>query len=195
MMKRAPSAIAVLVVLIVAAVTALKSDRFAALPRELPPIEVLFSPGGGCTDAIVREINAAKSNVLVQAYSFTSAPIAKAVVAAHKRGVRVEVILDESQETEKYTEADFLVHAGVPTKIDAEHAIAHNKVMILDGTVVITGSFNFTASAERRNAENLLIIRDRQIAEKYAANWQEHFAHSKRYTDRRNPSPLPPGEG
>jgi phosphatidylserine/phosphatidylglycerophosphate/cardiolipin synthase-like enzyme len=58
----------------------------------LPPVEVYFSPKGGCTEAVVKELNAAKANVLVQAYSFTSTPIAKALLEAHKRGVKVEVV-------------------------------------------------------------------------------------------------------
>src|SRR5208283_3803153 len=91
-----------------------------------------------------RDRQRAKRTVLVQAYSFTSAPIAKALVDAHKRGVDVEVVLDKSQKTEKYSSADFLAHAGIPTKIDSKHAIAHNKIMVIDSATVITGSFNFT---------------------------------------------------
>lgn len=93
-----------------------------------------------------------------RAYSLTRAPIAKALVDARKRGVRVQVILDKSQRREKYTEADFLLHAGVPTFIDDRHAIAHNKIMIVDGATIVTGSFNFTKAAEEGNAENLLVI-------------------------------------
>ena len=66
--------------------------------QEHPPTcnwEVYFSPHGGCTDAIIRELNKAKSTVLVEAYSFTSTPVAKALLNAHKRGVKVEVILDK----------------------------------------------------------------------------------------------------
>jgi phosphatidylserine/phosphatidylglycerophosphate/cardiolipin synthase-like enzyme len=148
---------------------------------ELPPISVHFSPRGGCTEAVVQVIGAAQSSILVQAYSFTSAPIAKALVEAHQRGVQVQVILDESQESEKYTEADFLANQGVPTRIDDRHAIAHNKVMILDGQVVITGSFNFTKSAEESNAENLLVIKSPALAEQYTANWNAHAAHAKEY--------------
>ena len=74
----------------------------------------------------MRELDAAKESVLVQAYSFTSASIAKALVAAHKRGVKIEVILDKSQRGEKYSSADFVIHAGIPTLIDAKHSIAHN---------------------------------------------------------------------
>jgi phosphatidylserine/phosphatidylglycerophosphate/cardiolipin synthase-like enzyme len=132
----------------------------------------------------VRELNAAKESVYVQAYSFTSAPIAKAIVDAHRRGVKVAVILDKSQRTEKYSSADFVQHAGIPTSIDAKHAIAHNKIMILDGSVVVTGSFSFTKAAEEKNAENLLVIRDKALAEKYLANWKAHAEHSEPYAGR-----------
>ena len=67
------------------------------------------------------------------------------------------------------------------TFIDDKHAIAHNKVMVIDGHVVITGSFNFTKAAEESNAENLLVIDDVDLAQKYAKNWQEHLAHSVPY--------------
>lgn len=62
------------------------------------------------------------------------------------------------------------------------HAIAHNKVMIIDGETVIAGSFNFTRTAEEKNAENLLIIKDKGQTEKYSKNWQDHGKHSENYT-------------
>jgi phosphatidylserine/phosphatidylglycerophosphate/cardiolipin synthase-like enzyme len=101
---------------------------------------------------------------LVQAYSFTSTPIAKALLEAHKRGVDVEVILDKSQKTHNYSSATFLANSNIPTFIDSIHAIAHNKIMIIDGKIVITGSFNFTKSAESKNAENLLILQSPELA-------------------------------
>ena len=64
------------------------------------------------------------------------------------------------------------------TFVDAAHAIAHNKVMILDDEIVITGSFNFTKAAEERNAENLLIIRSKELAARFLANWRIHQTHS-----------------
>ncbi len=128
-----------------------------------PAWEVYFSPKGGCANAIIRELDKAKTTILVQAYSFTSAPIAKGLLNARKRGVKVEVILDKSQRTKKYSPADFMANQGIPIKIDAEHAIAHNKVIIIDGRIVITGSFNFTKAAEESNAENLLVIRDTNL--------------------------------
>ena len=120
----------------------------------------------------------------MQAYSFTSAPIAAALVAAKKRGVTVAVLLDKSQKTANYSEADFLAHAGVPTFIDGKHAIAHNKIIVIDGAVVVTGSFNFTKAAESSNAENLLVIHDPKLASRYLANWAEHRAHSEGYAGR-----------
>ena len=129
-----------------------------------------FTPGGNCTDLIVNAVGGAKTSILVQAYSFTSAPIAKALLDAHKRGVRGEVILDRSQRTEKYSSADFLANQGVPTKIDAAPAMPYNKVIIVDGETVITGSFNFTKAAQEKNAENLLIIRDKALTGQYTQN-------------------------
>jgi phosphatidylserine/phosphatidylglycerophosphate/cardiolipin synthase-like enzyme len=155
------------------------------LAQEKPPsIEVYFSRHGGCTDAIIRELNKTKSTVLVQAYSFTSAPIAKALLNAYKRGVKVEVILDKSQRTEKYSSADFLSHAGITTLIDSAHAIAHYKVMVIDGEVVITGSFNFTKAAEEKNAENVLVIRHKVLGEKYIKDWEDHAEHSNPYVGK-----------
>jgi phosphatidylserine/phosphatidylglycerophosphate/cardiolipin synthase-like enzyme len=126
----------------------------------------------------------AKRTVLVQAYSFTSAPIAKALLDAHKRGVQVQVVLDKSQRTQKYSSADFLANQGVPTMIDANHAISHNKVIIIDSETVITGSFNFTKAAQTQNAENLLIIRDPALAAQYTTNWEAHRQHSQLYKGR-----------
>jgi len=148
-------------------------------PRDLHPY---FSPNGGCTQAVVDQLNGAKKQVLVQAYSFTSAPIARALVDAKHKGVDVQVILDKSQRGERYTSATFLANEGVPTYIDAKHKIAHNKVMVIDGQTVITGSFNFTKSAEEGNAENLLVINNApELAQRYAQNWKEHLGHSEPY--------------
>ena len=180
-MRRQPLAAFLTFALLLAACT---QNAHPQVPLSRQSIDVYFSPKGGCTNAIAKEIDGAKANILVQAYSFTSAPIAKALVNAHKRGVDVRVILDKSQRTQKYSSADFLQHAGIPTFIDDRHAIAHNKIMIIDGVIVITGSFNFTKSAEEKNAENLLVIWDQGIADKYTANWNKHLKHSERYEEK-----------
>lgn len=143
--------------------------------------QVYFSPKGGCTAAIIKNLDLAEQSVLVQAYSFTSRPIAEALVNAHKRGVKVIVLLDKSQRRAKGSQLDLLVAAGIPVSIDTKHSIAHNKVMIIDGVTVLTGSFNFTNAAEDKNAENLLVVRDKAIAKKYRRNWNDHQKHSEPY--------------
>ena len=148
-------------------------------------IDAYFSPHGGCTEAIVKELDNAKTEILVQAYSFTSKPIAKALVDARKRGIKIEVILDKSQRSHKYSSADFVAHAGIPTYIDSAHAIAHNKIMIIDRSTLITGSFNFTKAAEEKNAENLLIMKgNKPLVDRYIHNFNEHKGHSEMYVGR-----------
>ena len=151
----------------------------SAAPAVATDVRACFTPGEDCAGQIVSELDAAKTTVLVQAYSFTSAPIAKALVDAHERGVDVRVILDKSQRTERYSAATFLRNAGVPVWIDDRVAIAHSKVMVIDGATVITGSFNFTKAAQERNAENVLIIHDRKLADRYATNWRARQAVSR----------------
>ena len=148
-------------------------------------IDAYFSPHGGATEAIVKELTNAKTEILVQAYSFTSRPISKALVNARKRGLKIEVILDRSQRSQKYSSADFVAHARIPTYIDSAHAIAHNKIMIIDRSTLITGSFNFTKAAEENNAENLLIIKgDKPLVDRYIQNFNEHKGHSESYSGR-----------
>lgn len=146
-----------------------------------PSIKVCFTPGGPCTEQIVDSIADASKEIRVQAYSFTSTPIAKALADAHRRGVDVEVILDKSQASARYTGATYLKNAGIPVLIDDRVAIAHNKVIIIDNKTVITGSFNFTKAAQERNAENLLVIHNEDLASEYLANWTSRAAVSKPY--------------
>jgi phosphatidylserine/phosphatidylglycerophosphate/cardiolipin synthase-like enzyme len=174
------SIITIFFILLLIPINQLSQAANLTLPKDTP-VEVCFSPKGGCADLITQSIEQAKTEILVQAYSFTSAPIAKALVNAYKRGIKVQAILDRSQRSEKYTSATFLTNAGVPTFIDSKHAIAHNKIMIIDRVKVITGSFNFTKAAEEKNAENLLIISSKELAKLYLDNWQNHKEHSEPY--------------
>ena len=153
-------------------------------------VYVFFSPGGKPTDAIVDQINQAKSTLHIQAYQFTSAPIAEAVVNAQKRGVQILVVLDPSQEGERYHVAQFLYNAGIPVHIDHKHSIAHNKIMLIDGRVILTGSFNFTKAAEHSNAENLLVLLDKpDLYAAYEKNFQSHLRHADKYQGRPTATP------
>jgi phosphatidylserine/phosphatidylglycerophosphate/cardiolipin synthase-like enzyme len=157
----------------------------AAVLETSAPWTVCFTPPENCTDLLAKAIGKAKRSIHVQAYSFTSAPIAKALLQAHKRGVQVEVILDKSNQKDKYSTADFLENQDIPTFIDSAHAIAHNKIMIIDRETVVTGSFNFTKAAEQKNAENLILISDKALAARYLANWEMLLKHATRYIAKR----------
>ncbi len=161
-----------------------------AQSAQLDAAVVYFSPNGGCTKAIVSEIDQAKSDVLVQAYSFTSKAIARALVNAHARGVEVQIIVDKKQIYARGSVAEYEWRSGVPVYVDHYHNAAHNKVMIIDSSTVITGSFNFTRAAEESNAENLLIIRSSSLAQMYIANWTYHRKHSGEYVIRGERAPL-----
>jgi phosphatidylserine/phosphatidylglycerophosphate/cardiolipin synthase-like enzyme len=141
-----------------------------------------FTPGEKCTDLIVKQIDEAKKSIYVQAYGFTSQPIIEAVGNAKVRGLEVKVILDKVNETEKQGNgAKYLRGKNIDVLIDSKVAIAHNKVMVIDGKNIITGSFNFTKSAQDRNAENVLIILDDStVAKKYITNWEKRAAVSRK---------------
>lgn len=148
-----------------------------------PIIHTCFTPFQDCTHRITAQILQAKNSVLVQAYYLTSKPIADALVQAKKKGVSVKVILDKSQRKNKYSLIHYLAGKGIPIWIDTKPAIAHNKIMIIDGNEVITGSFNFTASAQERNAENLVFILDKKLAQEYTENWEMRERMSTPYKE------------
>jgi phosphatidylserine/phosphatidylglycerophosphate/cardiolipin synthase-like enzyme len=146
-------------------------------------LSVWFSPQGGCEAAIVHEIASAKITIDIQAYSFTSIPIEHALADAQSRGVRVRAVLDKVAAGEHYSGADYLFTHNIPVWLDGQQPIAHNKVIILDGQTVITGSYNFTKQAETENAENVLVIHGKPaIADAYARNFQSHLDRSDKYT-------------
>jgi phosphatidylserine/phosphatidylglycerophosphate/cardiolipin synthase-like enzyme len=151
--------------------------------RVVPPpsVQVHFSPKGGCGERVVEAIDAARSEIRVMAYSFTFDPIVKALMDAHDRGVDVELVFDKSNEAELRSDMPRCVEKGMRVLVDAEHAIAHNKVMIIDQQVVVTGSFNFTRQAEDANAENLLILRNnRELVQQYLQYYENHKVHSRK---------------
>ena len=142
--------------------------------------QALFSPWDNIEGAIVEAIGGAKQQVLVQAYLLTAKKISVALIEAHRRGVDVRVLVDGDQlDKAKTSKAHDLVKAGIPVWKETKYQNAHNKLILIDaGTedaLVLTGSYNFTWTAQRKNAENLLILRrNPALAARYAANWQRH---------------------
>jgi len=158
-------------------------DKAPDLSQSSPPtsevLGVYFSPPAGAAAAIVKAIDTSNREVLVQAYGFTHQGIAQALVRAQQRGVAVRVLLDMKTGKSNRGVADVLTAGLVAVREDGNHAIAHNKVMVIDAAVVITGSFNFTNSAETRNAENTLILKSVELAKIYKNQWSQHWAHGR----------------
>lgn len=150
---------------------------------EANTFQVRFSPNGGCLDFAKGFIDRAKNCILVQGYSFTSELIAKALVEAHKRGVKVMILLDKSQPTAVGSQIYFVKNNGIPVAIDYVSGIAHNKIMIIDDKIVLTGSFNWTMGAEKRNAENLLMINNAEIAKIYKGNWMNRSRNAIKFLE------------
>lgn len=150
-------------------------------------VEVAFTPGDNAAGMIVGVIDQAQKQVLVQAFSFTHEGIAKALIAAHKRGVEVKVIADREQ-TERIQggKVAMMAKAGVPVWLDGEHQSAHNKVVMIDAglpaATLVTGSFNFTNAAQYKNAENVLLLRgNEKLVKLYSDNWNAHLMHARPY--------------
>lgn len=143
-------------------------------------VTALFSPEDNIQKTLVNTINNAQRNILVQAYLFTDERIGNALIAAHKRGVNVEILLDsEMALAGKNILTMQLFEAGIPIRLETQYENAHNKIMIFDHdtakAVVVTGSYNFTYSAQKRNAENVVVIRNAPaIVARYVNNWRKH---------------------
>lgn len=139
-------------------------------------VSVCFVPGEACGRQIAAEIGAARSEIRVQAYGFNAPPILSALADASARGVDVAVILDKSDERRLCEQDAGLIAAHVPLWIDHLPGIAHNKIIVIDRHIVIGGSYNFTRSAERRNAENVTFIDSPAVAARFLANWTSRRA-------------------
>lgn len=143
-------------------------------------VQAAFAPWDNIEGLIVGRLAEARKQVLVQAYLLTNRPIVDALVAARKRGVDVRVLMDNGQLDKNSTERlRQLRDAGVPVWLETRYRNAHNKVIVIDAALpvatVITGSFNFTWSAQHKNAENILVLgRNPPLAARYAANWERH---------------------
>jgi phosphatidylserine/phosphatidylglycerophosphate/cardiolipin synthase-like enzyme len=136
-----------------------------------------FSPKGGCEEAIIEWINKANKSIHIMIYSFTLDSIGNALITAYKKGIEVLIVFEREQ-ISKYSEDIKLKNAGINVKYDNNPALMHNKVMIIDNKVVLTGSFNWSSQAEDKNNENLLIIIDNELAELYEKEFQKIWSEA-----------------
>ncbi len=125
--------------------------------------EVYFSPHGGCQEKIIEKINQAESQIEIAMFSFTSKPIAEALVKAHQRDVKIKILLDRQQASNRYSQDEFLIKNGMEVILDNQTGLMHNKICIIDDKTLLNGSFNWTGSAEKENQENMMIFTEPEI--------------------------------
>ena len=140
---------------------------------------VYFSPNGGCQQAIVDEIDRARGTMDIAMYFLTSREIAQALVRAKERKVQVRCVFDKSQKIPSYSKAGYLIKRGFPVKFHTGDGLMHNKFAIIDDHILMTGSFNWTPTADRKNEENLLIITDASIIKKYRDRFEYLWAQAQ----------------
>jgi phosphatidylserine/phosphatidylglycerophosphate/cardiolipin synthase-like enzyme len=159
-----------------------KQNNAPSANNQCPEISVKFSPNGGATQAIVDNIDSANDSVRLHGFSFTSKPIAEALVRAYQKGRSVEVVVDRDNLRNEHSVLPYLNDNNISIWIDSRHAIAHNKVIIIDNKITFTGSQNFSRGGEENNAENSIRIVDEQTASLYYENFNLHRQHSKVYS-------------
>lgn len=143
-------------------------------------LQAVFAPWDDIDAVIADAVGAARKQVLVQAYLLTSKKLTGALIAARRRGVDVHVLVDAAQsEKTRHAMLPDLAAAGVAVWFETRYQNAHNKIIVIDASTpqatVITGSFNFTWTAQHRNAENILVVRNNpELAARYLFNWERH---------------------
>ena len=142
--------------------------------------DIGFSPGGTAMLIVEKAIGAAKSEILMACYEFTSRDIAEALETAADRGVKVRIVADWKASHDRFSQVGVLQDAGIPVSLDRHYAIHHNKFMVIDGASLETGSFNYTIAAAKHNAENALVLWNvPKIAEIYIQEWKRLWDESK----------------
>jgi membrane-bound metal-dependent hydrolase YbcI (DUF457 family) len=136
------------------------------------PCAVYFTPGDGPERALLRLIDSAQGSIHLALYYFTDRDLARALVRAFQRGVEVQVLLDEEQKTAKYSKSRYLAEKGIEVRYYGGAGLFHHKFAVFDSQIVATGSYNWTASAQEQNEENLIVIEDSAIAQIYEEEWQ-----------------------
>ena len=131
-------------------------------------IKIFFSPKGGIAEEIIKQIDSAEAYVDTAMYSFTYESIAEAIIRAKNRGVQIRIPMDKGQSQGKSSKYKFLLDNDIAIIQDRHAGIMHNKIAIIDGRILFTGSYNWSKSAEERNEENLLeFIDEEEIIEIY----------------------------
>lgn len=143
------------------------------------PLQVYFSPDDGAAAHLVDTLQSAEESIYFLTFSLTSDPISQALLDAHRRGLDVAGVIEKGQSDNAGSDYQGLLDAGIDVRLDTNPANMHHKVMIIDGQVVITGSYNFSRSAEERNDENVLVIENKGLAAAYMQEFDRIYNNGR----------------
>jgi phosphatidylserine/phosphatidylglycerophosphate/cardiolipin synthase-like enzyme len=140
--------------------------------------QVYFSPSGGIQDRLLRAINHTKATIDLAIFDFTAGELAGALLAARERGVVIRVVADARQAQGKHSEIPLLLERGVKVHLVRGNGrgIMHHKFAIFDRKLLVTGSYNWTDSAERSNHEDALVLDNPAIIQRYQAHFEQLFS-------------------
>jgi cardiolipin hydrolase len=139
---------------------------------------ICFSRVEQCDDVIAHLIGEARKSIYVAIYSFTRDGLARALIDAKNRGVEVKVIMEEENAYGQGSDYRMLKEAGVDIRLDGNPALMHHKFAVIDGELVVTGSYNWSTAAEDRNDENFVVIRDRHVAEAFTQEFNRLWSQT-----------------
>jgi phosphatidylserine/phosphatidylglycerophosphate/cardiolipin synthase-like enzyme len=144
------------------------------------PLDIYFSPDDHVQAALIDLLDNAQSSINFLAFSFTADPLGEAIRQRAAAGVKVSGVMEAEQvASNQGTEYDAFRAAGLDVHLDGNRGQMHHKVMIIDGQIVVMGSYNFTASAETTNDENLIVIYNSDIAAQYQQEFKRVYAQAR----------------
>lgn len=151
---------------------------FSAHVHAQTSIECAFSPDGDAETLILKVIDSSEKSIRMAAYSFTSPPVMKSLLAAKKRGVDVKIVIDQKGNRDRANKSamNLMVNANIPLRTISKYKIHHDKYIVADGKTVETGSFNYSKAAATSNSENVVVIwNDPEIANRYLQHWESRW--------------------
>ena len=158
-----------------------RSNPHPVLSISQTPVQNCFSPAVSCSGLVVQAVDSAQKSIDFMAFSFTSDPIGNAMLARAKHGVSVSGVFETTGSETQYSELGPMKAAGLDVYADGNPWSMHHKVIIIDDHLVVFGSYNFSASADSANDENLLIIDNADLAHAFSAEFQRVLATAKNH--------------
>jgi mitochondrial cardiolipin hydrolase len=130
--------------------------------------KVFFSPGTDCLNAITRSLKNAKKKARICVFTISDNRIVDAIKEMQLNGIDIKIISDNDKRYDMGNDIDYIAGLGIEVKLDTTHAHMHHKFAVIDDKLTITGSYNWTRSAEQKNYENILLTDNKDVAKAYS---------------------------